>query len=391
VADKHIGNRQANYVVVSMAPDVCKVGDALVPFDSFQDLSHEKNYVTHVRARGQPILTVGSVIAGTQSNAGKGISSGTSLDNGDCQILTGVPHIKCKGMPIARHGSLVAMNNGNTMGSLYTQLNPPNGRIPVKDTPSWWEKIAEQEAERQKLEMENNQQMAELLEGMGRSFINHQYDFGRELGKGGMLNGSIEFEQQIAVLKAMGADTRIMEEANALNQITVDEIDDSPPLLEMENETQEMGAKLETRLELLLLVKALMSGGVKSIKWLSGRGGSGGVKIVAVLGVAESTNYRMIFFAKYPWLEGKVFVHHAVEQQVMKRYPGVLSEAELHSIENLRGIPKELNSELHLSKIRREWNVFYRTHPKPTKQELLDKATEIDKRFGSQFNPPVQE
>lgn len=280
MAEKHIGNRQSNYVVVSMAPDVCKVGDALVPFDSFQDLSHEKSYVTHVRARGQPILTVGSVIAGTQSNAGKGISSGTSLGNGDCQILSGVPHIKCKGMPIARYGSLVAMNNGNTLGTLYTQVNSPNGPIQVKTTSSWWEKFAEQEAESQRLAMENNQQMAELLEGMGRSFINHQYDFGRDLGTGSMQNGSIELEQQIALLKLIGADTRGMEEANVLNKPAIDAIDASPSLLEMENETQKMGAKIETGLELLMLVKALLGGGINLLRGVSGRSGVGGVKVV---------------------------------------------------------------------------------------------------------------
>ena len=83
-------------------------------------------------------------------------------------------------------------------------------------------------------------------------------------------------------------------------------------------------------------------------------------------------------------------VHHAVEQQAMKRYPGVVSEAEMHSLENLRGIPKSLNSDLHLSQIRREWNQFYRQNPNPTKQDLLQKATEIDRKFGSQFNPPVK-
>ncbi len=33
-------------------------------------------------------------------------------------------------------------------------------------------------------------------------------------------------------------------------------------------------------------------------------------------------------------------IHHAVEQQVMRRYPpGLFDRYELHSIENLRGIP----------------------------------------------------
>jgi hypothetical protein len=43
---------------------------------------------------------------------------------------------------------------------------------------------------------------------------------------------------------------------------------------------------------------------------------------------------------------------------------------------------------LHLSQIRREWNQFYRQNAKPSPQQLLDKATEIDAKFGSLFKPP---
>ncbi|ESM36919.1 hypothetical protein L403_01640 [Escherichia coli BWH 32] len=110
MAENHIGCRESKYVAICIAPDVCKVGDAIVPFDSFQDLTHEKIYISNVRARGNPVLTVDCIIAGTRSNAGKGVSSGTSLGSGDCRILTGVDHIKCKGKPVARNLSLVAMN-----------------------------------------------------------------------------------------------------------------------------------------------------------------------------------------------------------------------------------------------------------------------------------------
>ena len=107
----------------------------------------------------------------------------------------------------------------------------------------------------------------------------------------------------------------------------------------------------------------------------------------ARFGNALSNDYRATFFGAYPDLQGQVIVHHAVEQQVLTRYPGVVTEAEIHSLENLRGIPKELNSDLHLSQIRREWNQFYRQNPNPTQDQLLQKATEIDRKLGSQFNP----
>jgi uncharacterized Zn-binding protein involved in type VI secretion len=109
----------------------------------------------------------------------------------------------------------------------------------------------------------------------------------------------------------------------------------------------------------------------------------------ASFGKAASDDYRATFFEANPELKGKVVVHHAVEQQVQKRYPGVVKNEELHSVENLRGIPKEKNSELHLSTIRKEWNKFYRENAFPTKEQLLEKASEIDNVIGSQFNPPI--
>jgi len=106
-------------------------------------------------------------------------------------------------------------------------------------------------------------------------------------------------------------------------------------------------------------------------------------------GTSTSTDYRGTFFDAHPELEGKVWVHHAVEQQTLTRYPGVVTESEIHSLENLRGIPNEINPEVHLSNIRKEWNQFYRQNPAPTQQQLLQKATEIDLKYGWRFTPPV--
>jgi hypothetical protein len=111
----------------------------------------------------------------------------------------------------------------------------------------------------------------------------------------------------------------------------------------------------------------------------------------ASFGESTSTNYKKTFFEANPETQGNVVVHHAVEQQVQKRYPDLVSDSELHSLENLRGIPKEINSDVHLSKIRKEWNRFYRENPSPTQQQLLEKATDIDNQFGNQFTPPVRD
>src|SRR5262249_41184371 len=113
----------------------------------------------------------------------------------------------------------------------------------------------------------------------------------------------------------------------------------------------------------------------------------------ASFGNATSVDYRATFFAANPELRGRVIVHHAVERQVLTKFHGVATEAEIHSLENLRGIPKDINSEVHLSKIRIEWNRFYEpfrlSGTSPTKAQLLQKATEIDASFGSQFRPPL--
>lgn len=276
MAEKHIGSQESQYMVISTAPDVCMVGIVPVPFDSFQDLSHIKRYVTNVRARGKPILTVGSVIAGTQSNAGKGISSGTSLGNGDCTIITGVPHIKCKGMPVARQDSLVAMNNGNTVGKLYTQINPANGEIPITDKLSLWEMMGQMQLQQAEAGLEASRQMPDILQGMGKGLVNGWYMLGHMLGKAGMLNGTIETDQQMAMMNAMGMDTDSMETASELNKAVLEETDTSERLLTLENASQEIGANIEAGLELLFLVKGLTQGGVK----LAGRAGRSGFKVV---------------------------------------------------------------------------------------------------------------
>jgi hypothetical protein len=58
-------------------------------------------------------------------------------------------------------------------------------------------------------------------------------------------------------------------------------------------------------------------------------------------------------------------VHHAIEQQIIDPngtpfFPGLISPEEIHSIENLRGIPKDRESEIHQSILRVEWNDIYR-------------------------------
>ncbi|MEY9418060.1 hypothetical protein ABIF69_004502 [Bradyrhizobium japonicum] len=104
--------------------------------------------------------------------------------------------------------------------------------------------------------------------------------------------------------------------------------------------------------------------------------------------IAIIRDYRGTFFKAFPKLKGKVVVHHSIERQILTRYPGLFSEGELHLLENLRGIPKTINPDLHLSKIRKLWNEFYRTHPTATRQQVFAMRSKIDKLLGSSFTPP---
>ncbi len=112
---------------------------------------------------------------------------------------------------------------------------------------------------------------------------------------------------------------------------------------------------------------------------------------VAKLGEAASFDYKATFFAANPTLKGEVVVHHAIEKQVLNIYKGVIKESELHSLENLRGIPKGLDDLLHKSQIRMEWNEFYMANPASTmtKEKLLENATQIDRKFGHLFTPKL--
>ena len=107
---------------------------------------------------------------------------------------------------------------------------------------------------------------------------------------------------------------------------------------------------------------------------------------------SNKIDYKKVFFEQKPELEGKVVVHHSIEQQVIKRYPGLFPAEEINAYDMLRGIPKDINSKVHLSDIRIEWNNFYKKVDAGeialTKENFLNKALEIDKLFGSQFQPP---
>jgi hypothetical protein len=135
-----------------------------------------------------------------------------------------------------------------------------------------------------------------------------------------------------------------------------------------------------------VIAKAVEKAGVRDAEKVA----AGEVERTAEKRVAQtvSHDYRAVFFKEHPELRGKVVVHHAVEQQAARRYPGEMTQAEMHRLENLRGIPKDSNGDLHLSRIRKEWNRFYKQHPTATREQLEAYRKTIDDKFGSEFLPP---
>jgi hypothetical protein len=59
------------------------------------------------------------------------------------------------------------------------------------------------------------------------------------------------------------------------------------------------------------------------------------------------------------------------------------------ALENLRGVPNKINAEVHLSAIATEWNAFYRQNASVTLKQLVQKAAEIDAKYGFMFRPPM--
>ena len=84
--------------------------------------------------------------------------------------------------PVARNLSLVAMNNDNTVGKLYTQTNPPNQIIPVKES-SLWARYLELQRQQQEFELESKKQEADAMIGLGKAFINGWYMLGALIAK----------------------------------------------------------------------------------------------------------------------------------------------------------------------------------------------------------------
>lgn len=115
MADKHVANRETEYVAINSAPDMCLVsedgGEKVVAFDIYQRLTSDKaEYSTKVFARKQPVLMINSIVGGVIGNAGRGVKSGVSLGKGHVRIEDGAPGVFAEKRRLARHLDPVEMN-----------------------------------------------------------------------------------------------------------------------------------------------------------------------------------------------------------------------------------------------------------------------------------------
>ncbi len=70
MAEKHIANRESQWVDINSEPDWCEVGDDVIPFDISRTLDHEfALYAKTVFARGEPVLMLDSIVQGVEGDA----------------------------------------------------------------------------------------------------------------------------------------------------------------------------------------------------------------------------------------------------------------------------------------------------------------------------------
>jgi type VI secretion system secreted protein VgrG len=111
MATKHIADAEGCFTIFNVTPDFCIVGGSVIPFDISRTLKPEKsNYAKSVLARGEKTLTIQSIIAGVDGNAGEGVKSGVSLGDGNSQVQEGSGSVFIEGKKAARHGDEVEMN-----------------------------------------------------------------------------------------------------------------------------------------------------------------------------------------------------------------------------------------------------------------------------------------
>jgi hypothetical protein len=108
---RHVADAESAFFAINVTPDFCRINGKVVPFDIYRELPPERmNYAKKVRARGEKVLHVESVVSGVVGNAGQGVLSGVSQGAGDVVVIEGAESVRVEGYSIARHRDLCLMN-----------------------------------------------------------------------------------------------------------------------------------------------------------------------------------------------------------------------------------------------------------------------------------------
>lgn len=122
------------------------------------------------------------------------------------------------------------------------------------------------------------------------------------------------------------------------------------------------------------------------------------------LGNGPTVNHRTNFDKAFPNVRVDMEVHHAIPQRTLGDFPQLgISRNQMHSIENLRGIPNTTRmidprdgreKKLHTI-ITNRWEMdffprFIDAGTVPTQQQMNAFAKAIDDDFGYLFNPPIR-
>lgn len=114
---RHAANDSHEWKAVCSVPDFCKVGNAVVPFDSFATIGNQTQSSPDVKAQGVPVYRVGDLHKGVQGDAGSHVVAGTSLGGGYVKFLSGQNDVKVNGIPLVRQDSACLVNcNGAGIG-----------------------------------------------------------------------------------------------------------------------------------------------------------------------------------------------------------------------------------------------------------------------------------
>jgi hypothetical protein len=107
---RHVAHETEMWRAVCITPDFCRVGNSVIPFNSFALIGEESRSSPNVNALGTPVYRVGDLHHGVLADAGSHVVAGTSLGSGYVKFLTGQENVRANGLAMVRHGSLCRVN-----------------------------------------------------------------------------------------------------------------------------------------------------------------------------------------------------------------------------------------------------------------------------------------